>query len=843
MQKHGRNLSFVLFCLFMLPIAHAQNDVPIHPVDGEYITKWLVLGPFFPDDLEKDFLVDVGGEANIQPKEGDTVFTAKGDTLTWKRYQTQGSHIALSHAVGYYEHTTAYAYCILRSEAERKVQILLGSDDGASVWINGEQVYHNPVYRPLTLDEDLFEAGFLAGANSCLVKVFNGLGYFYGWDFAMRAFPHNQPVLVTPKFFLSSDHLKDEIGLSGGFWKYHRGDNAEWASLVFDDSEWETTNTQLNPNNLPKSGWQGVGWFRLHIVVDSTLINKPLGLSIWQAGTSQLYLDGTLIYTFGEHRDDWTGAPKVITFDGKKRHVIAVRYSNLSVKKFHSAGYNAGFFLQLGKVNRMAEERIRKDRSLIGYQMFLTSLPLGIGLLHLILFAFFPSLKQNLFFALFLFSYAINTFFDYQISLSPDIGQNLFFLRMLQAPVALVLLFQLRVVYSLFYKALPKQFWLISLAAFILCVRAIYNPIENIGLFNQIVGGVIFIEIIRVILIALFKKREGAWIIGLAYLVFMFFSYLQGLKDKGINVPFLEAENPFAFGSISFIIAISVYLSRDFARTNKNLETQLVQVKELSEKSIRQERERAHLEAENARKSQELEEARQLQLSMLPKELPELPHLEIGVFMKTATEVGGDYYDFHLADNGTLTVAIGDATGHGMKAGTMVASMKSLFGTYDENSDIPYFFNKCSNIIKRMKLGNLHMAMLLVRISGHKMIASAAGIPPIYIYRSESKSIEEILIKGMPLGGFTSFPYKQREISLAPGDTVLLMSDGFAELFNDKDEMLDYPRAKEIFKEAADRSADDIIAHLNETGERWSNRRPQDDDITFVVLKVKHNAD
>ncbi|MEE9169375.1 MAG: SpoIIE family protein phosphatase [bacterium] len=267
-----------------------------------------------------------------------------------------------------------------------------------------------------------------------------------------------------------------------------------------------------------------------------------------------------------------------------------------------------------------------------------------------------------------------------------------------------------------------------------------------------------------------------------------------------------------------------------------------MQVKELSEKAIRQERERARLEAENARKTQELEEARQLQLSMLPKELPQLPHLEIAVFMKTATEVGGDYYDFHLADNGTLTVAIGDATGHGMKAGTMVASMKSLFGTYDESSDIPRFFNKCSNIIKRMKLGNLYMAMLLVRISGHKMIASDAGMPPILIYRSKTGTIEEMVIKGMPLGGPASFPYKQRETSLAPGDTVLLMSDGFPELFNDKDEMLDYPRIKEIFKETAERSADEIIAHLNEAGEKWSNGRPQDDDITFVVLKVKQNG-
>lgn len=609
-------------------------------------------------------------------------------------------------------------------------------------------------------------------------------------------------------------------------WKYHPGENKKWANPDFDDNSWELVRPALRLNELPKNGWQKVGWFRLHIVIDSTLFNKPLGLSIWQAGTSNIYLDGTLIYTFGEQSDDWIGVPKVLTFAGKKRHVIAVRYSNLSVKKFHRAGFNSGFFLRLGNVNRMAEDRIRQERIFIGYQMFFTSLPLGIGLLYLILFAFFPGLRQNLYFALFLFSYAAAVFFDYQASLSTHWGQELFYLRMHRAVNALFVLFQLRFVYSLFYKALPKQFWLISLAAFSLGALAIYKPVENFGLFG-IVYGAIFIESIRVIILALFKKREGAWIIGLAYLVFYFFGTFDALMDAGIIVPFREMSNPYAFGVIGFSIAMSVYLARDFARANKKI--------------VEQETEQKLLEAENVRQSKELEEARKLQLSMLPKELPQLSHLEIGVFMKTATEVGGDYYDFHLADNGTLTVAIGDATGHGMKAGTMVAVIKSLFISEAFQTDILAFFKKCTQTIKQMRLGNLYMAMMLIKIKDYKMTASSAGIPPIYIYRSETKSVEEILIKGMPLGGAISFPYKQREIILAPGDTVLLMSDGFPELFNDKDEMLDYPRVKEIFKEAADRSADEIVTHLFKAGERWSNGRPQDDDITFVVLKFKGN--
>ena len=85
-------------------------------------------------------------------------------------------------------------------------------------------------------------------------------------------------------------------------------------------------------------------------------------------------------------------------------------------------------------------------------------------------------------------------------------------------------------------------------------------------------------------------------------------------------------------------------------------------------KQIEQERRAAELRAENERRAKEFEEARQLQLSMLPKKLPQHSNLEIAAYMKPATEVGGDYYDFHVGEDGTLTVAVGDATGHGLES-------------------------------------------------------------------------------------------------------------------------------------------------------------------------------
>ena len=100
------------------------------------------------------------------------------------------------------------------------------------------------------------------------------------------------------------------------------------------------------------------------------------------------------------------------------------------------------------------------------------------------------------------------------------------------------------------------------------------------------------------------------------------------------------------------------------------------------------------LEADNQRKTKELEEASKLQLSMLPKNVPDVPDLEIAVYMKTASEVGGDYYDFKYDNNGTLIIAIGDATGHGMKAGTMVATIKGLFTAERSWHRCCYFFEQ-----------------------------------------------------------------------------------------------------------------------------------------------------
>ena len=84
--------------------------------------------------------------------------------------------------------------------------------------------------------------------------------------------------------------------------------------------------------------------------------------------------------------------------------------------------------------------------------------------------------------------------------------------------------------------------------------------------------------------------------------------------------------------------------------------------------------------------------------------------------MKTATEVGGDYYDFNVGLDGTLTVAIGDATGHGMQAGTIVSMTKALFASGSSKLDMKTFFSHSSDALKEIELGRLMMAFMMIKI-------------------------------------------------------------------------------------------------------------------------------
>jgi sigma-B regulation protein RsbU (phosphoserine phosphatase) len=283
----------------------------------------------------------------------------------------------------------------------------------------------------------------------------------------------------------------------------------------------------------------------------------------------------------------------------------------------------------------------------------------------------------------------------------------------------------------------------------------------------------------------------------------------------------------------------------EFGRLAVSFNHMAAQLSEHQERLLEQERigkereiARRLLEAENDRKSRELEEARRFQLSLLPRQLPERAGVEIGVAMSTATEVGGDYYDFRDGRDGALRLAIGDATGHGAAAGTMVTVVKSLFMASGDAEPPAAFLQRATGLVHGMGLSRMAMALAVAELRGRRLTISSAGMPPALHSRAASGAIEEIALPGMPLGTRSEFAYAEREIELAAGDTLLLMSDGFPELTNAAGEVLGYERARTIFAGFAHLPAGEIARSLERAAVEWAGTDALADDVTFLVLKV-----
>jgi serine phosphatase RsbU (regulator of sigma subunit) len=263
------------------------------------------------------------------------------------------------------------------------------------------------------------------------------------------------------------------------------------------------------------------------------------------------------------------------------------------------------------------------------------------------------------------------------------------------------------------------------------------------------------------------------------------------------------------------------------------------------EKLVEQERNRKESElqqrllaVEYERKSFELEEARRFQLSMLPKEVPHPAGFDVAVLTKTATEVGGDYYDFHV-ENDVLSVTIGDATGHGAKAGTMVTVVKTLFAGYTRTIAPAAFLHDAAERIRRMDLGRMAMALSLARFEGHRLTFAAAGMPPLLIHHASSGRVEEIALEATPLGTFGD-SYPEVSLDLEAGDTVLFLTDGFPELMNADGQQIGYPGALEMFRSAASAAPDaqSVIDQMARAVETWHGELPPNDDVTFVTVRL-----
>ena len=239
---------------------------------------------------------------------------------------------------------------------------------------------------------------------------------------------------------------------------------------------------------------------------------------------------------------------------------------------------------------------------------------------------------------------------------------------------------------------------------------------------------------------------------------------------------------------------------------------------------------------EGERKTKELEEAKELQNSLLPKVNPTVPGYEISTYLKPATEIGGDYYDFFYKKDEYFYAICGDATGHGVISGIMVSVTKAgLHGI--PMGDPSSILGKLNRIVKRVNFGRLRMSLSVAKFDKKSVELSSAAMPPTYFFSVKSKKLEEVLVPNLPLGGLESEIFDGVKKEFDNGDVMVMISDGLPELPNPENDLLDYEKVENCISNNAHKNANEIKEALVNLCDDWASGVMNPDDITIVVIK------
>ena len=647
-------------------------------------------------------------------------------------------------------------------------------------------------------------------------------------------------------------------------WHYSTEDNFSFALPDYDFTQLETINPYINLKAWDKNKSPEVIWLIKQIEIDSTMQNKSIGIMMHHDGASEIYFNGKLLEKYGtcyeevceEEAFDPIFFPSVITFDTTLVNTLAIRLSNRNAVE-HEYLYtkfvgHVGVVIRLFDFYKQSQEVFKENYGNFAIQAWVVGFLLAFVLIFSLLYYFYSMQRENLYFTMFV----LGILFIFLSSLLEVYFKAYFlfvvFLRFIAfIGITLVFIDMLLFLYQIVYQRVIKLFWVFLITFLVINLFSFFGS-DSIFAYRipmQIAIALLMIESIRVVAVGIKRKITYINILATGIVIFILM-FLALTILNSVNNSYIPATVNVIVGVLAIFpvpLSMAFYLAKFFGKTNKDLEEQINTVKEMSAKQIQQERENAELKIksereriENERKSKELEEARRVQISMLPDCVPQVQNMDIAVYMQTATEVGGDYYDFYKSEAGDLTTVIGDATGHGLNAGMLVSVTKGIFQNLAPMPTLEKVISRFNSSLFSMKLQPLYMSLSLIRFLGNELNITSAGMPPFLYYQHNTGNVIEIEASGPPLGVFPNFDYGVRKYNLFSGDVIVLMSDGFPERRNTNEEMFGWDGGRKLLPGISHLTSEQIVAELVNASNKWGGERPNDDDITFVVFKVNN---
>lgn len=246
--------------------------------------------------------------------------------------------------------------------------------------------------------------------------------------------------------------------------------------------------------------------------------------------------------------------------------------------------------------------------------------------------------------------------------------------------------------------------------------------------------------------------------------------------------------------------------------------------------------------AERQRLEQQLKVAHDLQKSLLPSFCPFVPGFELAADWRSALEVSGDFYDFVSLPGGKLGLLIADVSDKGVPAALFMALSRSLvrsgvIGTSGPSEGL----RRANTWILKDSQSDMFVTLFygVLDPAARALTYANAGHNPPLLYRADTGAIETLAAKGIVLGVLPEIELEERQVTMAPGDLVVLYTDGVTEAINEHEEAFGEERLAQAVRQHHDLGAAEIIAQIRAAVLAFTGERPRFDDATLVVLKCR----
>ncbi len=388
-------------------------------------------------------------------------------------------------------------------------------------------------------------------------------------------------------------------------WKWHAGDNPDWAKADFDDSDWEEIDPSQYLTDIPQVGAAEIGWFRIHIDLDSMMLNKPISASLTVMGAIEMYLNENLMHSIGIVSQNaqiekayYTPIPASfnLLFSKQKDNIVAVRYSlsrgNFYLPKFVFTN-STPFDLSLQQDATINETQRKFINSILNFAI-IVGFYFCLAFTHFSFYYFLPSQKTNLLFGITMLLEGISFFtFYYRIDPLPiSLFTTLTLTREITA-VCFHVLLSLSI-HSYLKEPLTKWFWLF------VGLLVLINAVLFTGINPQL-GSIIFASISTLMVIynqiVLRKSIKagnkdglmvyyGGIICLVGYALRIVFDTLIHLNIISPNYGIVSLTGVYIY-TFGVTLGMFLTLARDFALTNNSLLFKQKEVQQLSNEKLR----------------------------------------------------------------------------------------------------------------------------------------------------------------------------------------------------------------------------------------------------------------